>query len=1018
MQRAVIVAVCITLIPAVAGLLSAADRPLPATIDFNRDIRPIFSENCYACHGPDKNKRKADLRLDTHEGLFSTHEDRHMVVPDQVEQSELFKRITASDPEVRMPDPKSNKRLSDRQIALIREWIEQGAPWKGHWAYLTPVRAEPPVANDPEFVRNPIDQFVLAGIKEAGLRHAPEADRVTLIRRLSFDLRGLPPTESEVQSFVTDKTPDAYDRLVDRLLAAPQFGERMAMYWLDLVRFADTIGFHSDNPMNVWPYRDFVIKSFNENKPFDRFTREQLAGDLLPNATDETRVASAYNRLIETTEEGGAQPQEYAVKYECDRVRSFSTVWMAGTMGCCQCHDHKFDPYTQKDFYSLAAFFGDIQEAPVGRREPGMPLPNVEQKKELDKLDGSIADAKKKLMTDSPELIAARSEWEKSQSEPVAWTVLNPAEWHVHGESKLRREEDGSLKDYYKVASTESYVVTARTDIPGITGFRLEALEDADYPSHGPGTSPNGNFVLTGFKVNVAAEGKQADAVKLIAASADHSQGGYPISSLIDHGKGAGWAILPQTGKPHEAVFETADPIGSDSGAVLTFTLEFNAPYPQHNIGHFRISVTTGSHPATRNAPGEVNAALAVADDQRTDSQKNAIAAYYRTIAPSLQPVRQQIQTLEKQKEELLGSVPKCLVSISGPPREVRFLHRGNWQDETGDVESPAVPHFLPQSPAHKDRLTRLELADWAVSKDNPLTARVFVNRLWMLLYGSGIAKSVDDLGTQGASPSNPELLDWLACEFMDSGWDVKHVVRLMVTSGTYRQSSLATPQDREVDPFNRVYAHQSRFRLDAEMVRDNALEVAGLLSLKTGGPSVRPYQPPGYWDPLNFPPRTYEEDHGEEQYRRGVYTWWQRTFPHPSLLAFDAPTREETTCERLRSNIPQQALVLLDDPTYVEAARVFAARMIREGGPTALDRINWAYERALSRKARPQEVEVLVDLYAKHLKEYTHDPESARKLVSTGQAAVPGDLDASELAAWTSVSRVILNLSEMITRS
>ena len=1012
MYLPMLTAVVITVLTTVCSVV-AAERPLPRTIDFNRDIRPIFSANCYFCHGPDKNKRKADLRLDTKDGLFSVREDRHTVIPDNPDDSELFRRITAADPDVRMPDPKSNKRLSYREIALIRKWIEQGAPWKGHWAYLKPARPEVPASDDSTFVKNPIDNFILAGLKDAGLQHGMDADRVTLIRRLSFDLAGLPPTPAEVESFVTDRSPDAYDKLVDRLLASPHFGERMAVWWLDLVRYADSIGYHSDNPMNVWPYRDYVIKAFNENKPFDRFTIEQLAGDLLPDATQEQKIASAYNRLLETTEEGGAQPKEYVVKYETDRVRDFSTVWMAGTMGCSQCHDHKFDPYTQKDFYSLAAFFGDIEEAATGRREQGMPVLDDEQRAGLKKLGDAIADAKKKLETDTPEIAAARDEWEKQQSQPIDWVVLNPSDWQVAGESKLRRQPDGSLEDYYKVAAKETYTIDARTDIKGITGFRLEALDDAEYPLHGPGTAYNGNFVLTAFKVT--ADGKP---VKLVAATADHSQGGYPIGSAIDAAKGSGWAILPETGKPHEAVFETAEPIDSNDSTLLTFTLEFNSPFPQHNIGHLRLSVTMAGELAARSAPAEVKSALAIALDQRSDRQKNAIASYYRTISPLLRPVRDEVEKLEKSREELLKGAPACLVSASGPPREVRLLHRGNWQDETGEIESPAVPHFLSQPKGQTNRLTRLDLAKWVASPDNPLTARVVVNRLWKLFYGVGIAKNVDDLGSQGESPVNPELLDWLAVEFMESGWDVKHMVRLMVTSGTYRQSSRATQDDNEVDPFNRLCSHQSRLRLDAEMVRDNALAICGLLSPRMGGPSVKPYQPAGYWDPLNFPPRTYEASKGQDLYRRGVYTWWQRTFPHPSLLAFDAPSREEATCERLRSNIPQQALVLLNDPTYVEAARVFAARMMKEGGVGARDKINWAYQQALSRKARPQESQMLVDLYAKHLKEYTDDAESARKLLAVGSAPASKDLDASELAAWTSVARAIINLSETITRS
>lgn len=997
-------------------MLRAAAPAIPASIDFNRDIRPILSDNCYFCHGPDKNKRKADLRFDTHDGLFSTIKGHTVVVPNKPDQSELFLRVIAADPDQRMPDPKSNKRLSDREIALLKKWIEQGAPWKGHWAYLPIVRPAAPEIIDPGFVQNDLDRFVLAGLKEAGLHHAPEADRVTLIRRLSFDLTGLPPKESDVQAFLNDPSPDAYGKLVDQLLASPQFGERMATWWLDLVRYADTIGYHSDNPMNVWPYRDYVINAFNSDKPFDQFTREQLAGDLLPGSTQEQKVASAYNRLIETTEEGGAQAKEYAIKYECDRVRNISTVWMAATMGCCQCHDHKFDPYSQKDFYSMAAFFADIQEVPIGRREPGMPVTDAAQAGQLKKLDGRIADLKKTLEADTPELAAAEAQWENhlQGDQKVVWTVLEPASAKSRNHTELKTLPDGSVLGS-EFPNKDTFTITATTDLTGVTGVRLEALPDPSLPAQGPGAAPNGNFVLTGFQVSLG----KGRPVKLVRASADHSQDSYPVANALNLSAASGWAILPDVGKSHEAVFEPAEPIAINEPAKITFTLQFNSQFAQHEMGRFRISVTTSDSPGQRETPPENLRAILKSDPASwTDAQRKDMAAYYRTIAPLLKPQRDELAAAEKGKANFESSIPKCLVSISGAPRETRLLHRGNWQDDSGDVESPAVPHFLPQPKASKNRLTRLDLADWLVSNDNPLTARVVVNRLWKMYFGIGICKNLDDLGSQAESPTNPELLDYLASEFVRSGWDVKHIVRLIVTSGAYRQSSQTTPEDLRADPFNRRYAHQSRFRLDAEMVRDNALDISGLLSLKIGGPSVKPYQPAGYWDALNFPTRTYEADKGENQYRRGVYTWWQRTFANPSLLAFDAPTREEGACERTQSNIPQQALVLLDDPTYVEAARVFAARILRQGGSNTTDRFDWAYETVLDRKPRPEEVQVLAALLAKHLADYSKDPESAKKLIATGESEVPTDLNASELAAWTSVARVILNLSETITRS
>jgi hypothetical protein len=808
--------VCFTVL-ALAAPAWAAELPLPAKIDFNRDVRPIFADDCYACHGPDKNKRKAHLRLDTREGIFLDRKGKApgSVVPGKPNESELYRRVTTSDVKERMPSPGSGKRLTPREIAVLKKWIDQGAVWQGHWAWQRPTRPPVPAAAEPGFVRNEIDRYILAKLREAGLKPSPEADRVTLIRRLYFDLVGLPPTPAEVDGFVNDHRPDAYERLVDRLLTSPHYGERMAIFWLDLVRYADSIGYHSDNPMNVSPYRDYVIRAFNTNKPFDQFTVEQLGGDLLPNATLEQKVASTYNRLLQTTEEGGAQAKEYEAKYAADRVRNVSTVWMGATMGCCQCHDHKFDPFTMRDFYSLAAFFADVQEPAVGGRGPGTPIPTPQQAAELTRLDEETVAVQKKLQ----------------------------------------------------------------------------------------------------------------------AA-----------------------------------------------------------------------------------APTNIQAIQAVTPAKRTDAQQKELAAYEKDLAARQKPAREKLAQMEKRRKAFIDSIPHCLVTVSGPPRTVRLLHRGNWMDDSGPVMSPAVPRFLGRLSV-QGRASRLDLARWLVSRDNPLTARAGVNRLWKLYFGQGLSKVLDDIGSQGEWPTHPELLDWLAVEFMDSGWNVKHMARLLVTSGAYRQTSKPSLALKEKDPYNRLMGRQSPFRLDAEVVRDNALAVSGLLSAKIGGPSVKPYQPAGYWSALNFPPREWSNDHGESLYRRGLYTHWQRSFLQPSLLAFDAPSREECTCERARSNIPQQALVLLDDPTYVEAARVLAARILKEGGKNAGERLTWAFRTVLSRRPKAEEMKVLAAVYAKHAREYQADPAAARKLVSTGEYPLPQGADVSDLAAWTSVARVLLNLHETITR-
>jgi mono/diheme cytochrome c family protein len=819
---------------AVVSVGPADGAAAPAKVGFNRDIRPLLANHCYACHGPDKEKREADLRLDLRETAV-----RSAIVPGTAAKSPLVQRVSSNDPDEQMPPPDSKRRrLSPAEVALIRQWIDEGAQYEPHWAYIPPTRPPLPELKQSEWPRNPIDRFVAAVHERHGLRPSPDADPRTLVRRLRFDLTGLPPSPAEADAFVADHSPAAYEQLVDRLLALPQFGERMAAYWLDVARYADSGGYHSDNERTVWPYRDYVIHAFNGNKPFDRFTIEQLAGDLLPGATDEPRIASGYNRLLQTTEEGGAQPKEYTAKYAADRVRNTAAAWLGSTMGCAQCHDHKYDPFKTKDFYSFAAFFADVREVAVGRQEQ-TPLPTAEQAARLRQLDADVAPLEKQLATQTPELDAAQAQWERT--------------------------------------------------------------------------------------------------------------------------------------------VKTAPP---------------SPPLPK-----------------------EVAAALAIEPARRADQQKQTLAAHYRGIAPQLAAARGKLAELQRQKEELNKAIPTTLVTVAVPPREVRVLPRGNWQDDSGEVVGPAVPQFLGRLDVKDRRPTRLDLAQWLVSRDNPLVARVLVNRLWLLLFGQGIVKTADDFGMQGAPPTHPELLDWLAVELIESGWNVKHVIRLIVTSRTYQQTSRGSREVEQQDPANFWLARQGRFRLDAEMIRDNALAVSGLLSLRVGGPTVKPYQPAGYWSFLNFPTREWAADRGESQYRRGLYTFWQRTFLQPSLLAFDAPTREECTVERPRSSTPLQALVLLDDPTYVEAARVFAARMIREGGATEPDRLAFAFRQALQRVPTPAEAELLRRLYQQHLKQYSADQAAARAVLQIGDAKPPDGVAPDELAAWTSVARVILNLHETITR-
>lgn len=847
LMTTLVTATIVGIIPCTFGNSVRAIEPVPTTIEFNRDIRPILSDNCFYCHGPDKGHREADLRLDDRDAAVASG----VLAPGSPDESEILVRIDSKDSEEVMPPPHSNKKLTDQQKNLLRKWIEQGAKYQKHWAYEPPVKPEVPDGV------NGIDYLVQKRLDAIGLKLSAAADRRTLARRVYFDLIGLPPTPARLQKFLTDNSQNAYEKLVDQLLNNAHFGERMAIGWLDLVRFADTIGYHSDNPRNIWPYRDWVIDSFNKNKPFDQFTKEQIAGDLMPDASQETRVGSAFNRLLLTTEEGGAQPKDYRARMLTDRVRAVGTVWLGQTTGCAQCHDHKFDPFTTRNFYQLGAFFADINEADIGRREVGMPVPNSIQKREMEELDFQIAEFQKLLEKARPELDQAQKNWEKQVlADPAALKRLKPK----------------------------------------------------------PNDSAN--------------QKKQAP-------------------QLMD--------ILHKD-------------------------------------------------PEKRSA---------AENSQLSDYFRNQVTKLYATERDSL-------NRLLKQKQILDSQIARCLVTTRREePLTVRVLPRGDWLNESGEVVHPAFPDYLPKPETNiKNIPNRLDLAQWLVSRDNPLTARVFVNRLMAQYFGKGISKVLDDLGTQGEPPVNPELLDWLACEFMESDWDVKHMVRLIVTSKTYRQSSMASAELRSRDPENRELARQTPLRLDAELVRDNALFVAGLLDLTVGGPSIKPYQPVGYWENLNFPVRTYSPDTGPSQYRRGLYIWWQRTFLHPSLLAFDAPSREECTAERTRSNLPQQALVLLNDPTYVEAAVVFAARILDEL-PSADDRqrISLAFQTALQREPSPSEFNLLEHRLAELRREYEDSPENAQTLISKSQTNISDRSQSKEVAAWTHVARILLNLHETITR-
>ena len=969
----------ISLLSCFVVLFPLAAVALADEVRFNRDIRQILADKCYRCHGPDEKTRESDLRFDLEEAVFQDR-DQPVIVRGKPDQSELVRRITSTDPDIHMPPPDAKKPLTDREKTLLQQWIAEGAKWEGHWAFIPPRRVDvPAIPGQPEL--GAIDCFVRRRLDRENLSPSPVADPVTLTRRLHFDLTGLPPSPAEVDAFAKDPSRAAYEEMVNRLLDSKHFGERMAIYWLDVVRYADSNGYHSDEARAIAPFRDYVIDAFNQNKPYNEFVIEHLAGDLLPDATPEQQIASGFNMLLQTTNEGGAQAKEYLAKYSADRVRNTSSIFLGITMGCCECHDHKFDPFTQKDFYSFAAFFADIQEKGVGN-PPAYPVRTPEYDARLRDVETRIAERTAELNTASAELEKEQLAWEQSLN-PGSKSSLTLQPWQVIGPFTAASFDD---------AHTKAFPPETEIDLTKTYG-------DLKWQQ-------NDKFV-DGQIHNLVGDNSATYLYRVIKSGSN-----MPLELSLGSDDGIrvwlnGTQVLDQKvlrGVAPDQNKLTVNLVAGENRLLLKVS------NGSGGYGFYFNPIQTG-------LPQKVVNALQVPAAERNDQQKRDIADYYRSISPSLKSIRDEITKLEEEKKQIHSALPKTLMTKAGNPRTIRLLNRGNWMDDSGPEMMPAIPARFGALDNGDKRATRLDLANWIVDPSNPLTARTYVNRLWKLFFGHGIATPLDDLGAQGTDPTHPELIDWLAQELIDSGWDTKHMVRLMVTSHAYQQDSRMTEELKLRDPYNKLYARQSRFRLDAEIVRDNALAISGLLVDRVGGPSVKPYQPNGYWRHMNFPKRSWKADPDDNIYRRGLYTWWQRMFLHPSLLAFDAPSREECTVERPRSNTPQQALVLLNDPTYVEAARTFAERILREGGADTGARLDWAYRQAVSRSPRPTETAVLNQVHQAHLAHYHENLEAAKKLIATGRRPVPADIAADELAAWTSVARVILNLHETISR-
>ncbi|HZR18488.1 MAG TPA: PSD1 and planctomycete cytochrome C domain-containing protein [Verrucomicrobiae bacterium] len=1024
-----------------AGIAVAAAAPAPAAhVLFNRDIRPILSDTCFPCHGFDAGKRKADLRLDTLEGATTIHKGHPAIKPGDLDGSELWRRVSSSDPKAIMPPPASGKKLKPDQIALLREWIQQGAVYQKHWAFEPPVRPDPPEVKKAEWPLNDIDRFILAALEAKGLKPAREANRETLLRRVTLDLTGLPPTPEETDAFLKDHETGAYERVVERLLASPHYGEQMARYWLDVARYGDTHGLHLDNERSIWPYRDWVVSAFNENLPYDQFTVWQLAGDLLPNATREQMIASGFNRCNVSTSEGGAIDEEFQVRYAVDRVETTSAAWLGLTMGCAVCHDHKLDPIKQKEFYEVFSIFNNISEKAMDGNAllppPTMQLPTPEQARQMTDYDSKLADLRKQLhelvagldyqdpatLTNAAKPEPKEFVWIEDdfptnthvqvnqEKEPSKWVTRDQGPVYS-GERSIRRSGKGIDQIYFEDASPLKAAA-------GDKFFAYVYLDPKDPPK----------AIMLQFhtdKWDHRANWGDIDAI-------DYGEKGTPEKRDM--------GALPETGKWVRLEVEAAA-VGLKPGAKVTGmsfaqfdgtvywdkagVLSPNDPAQNPYVSFAAWNRIERGLGDKAEAPQEIKDLLKKEDAKFEEADRKTLKDYflesvYEDPATDLKPLRMELKSVKKERDELDGKITATMISKElEKPRPAWVLIRGQY-DKHGEPVGPGVPGILPPLP-QSEVTNRLTFAKWLVEPNHPLTARVTVNRFWQQFFGTGIVKTAEDFGTKGEWPSHPELLDWLATEFIRTGWDVKQFVKLIVTSATYRQDSQVTPELLAVDPENRLLARGPRFRLDAEELRDEALYIGGLLDLKMGGRGVRPYQPPGIWEAVGYTTSTtakYTQDHGDALYRRSLYLFWKRTAPPPTMITFDAPSREKCRARRERTNTPLQALITLNDPQYFEAARHLGYRMLHEGGGEDAARLRYGFRLATGRPPCDSECTVLEESLAAQRAHYAKDFEAARKTISVGESPVPEDVPPPELAAYTMVANLILNLDEVLTRN
>jgi mono/diheme cytochrome c family protein len=1009
-------------VAAVIAWVAGGEAPTAETVRFERDVQPILATRCFTCHGPET--QKSGLRLDRKEDALRGGDSGPVIVAGDAESSLIVQLVTGQDPDRVMP-PKDGP-LTEAQIVTLKAWIVAGAEWpetpvevvpapvaSEHWAFLTPVRDVPPIVKDLEWVANPIDAFVLAGLEKVNIEPSPAADKVTLVRRLHFDLIGLPPSPEDIDGFLNDESPYAYESLVNRLLASPHFGERWGRYWLDSARYADSDGYEKDLPRPyAYRYRDWVIDALNRDVPYDRFVIEQLAGDLLPNPSADQVIATGFHRNTLTNKEGGIDPEEDRVKIAVDRTNTTSSVFLGLTMGCAQCHSHKYDPISHREYYQFFSFFNTATEKDVPAALPGEEVAYREAKA---RFDAQVAELTKGIHEYRAQLAAKLPDWEASLTvPPEGWQVIDPLSYASSGGSEFQKLEDKSLLLTGENPLEDKYTIVTRIREVNLQSIRLEALTHESFVNGGPGRAHNGNFVLGEFTVYAApvSDPSNVKQIPLTQAKADFEEPGHEAALAIDGDPETGWAIYApgDFNEDRTATFVASEPFGDPTGTILTFVLDHRYGR-QHNVGRVRLAVST-LLPDAVTFSDEAYLALRTPAEQRTDQQKEALLDYFASLDPKMRELKSPLEGLLKAEPQPPATKAQTMAENPDPPKT--FVHvRGDFLTKGEEVQA-GTPAVLPPFKARGARADRLDLARWIVDPANPLTARVQVNRVWQHLFGRGLVATPEDFGTRGERPSHPELLDWLATEYMARGWSTKDLIRLIVNSSTYRQSSTERPELLEIDPENRLLARQSRYHVEAEITRDAFLAASGLLARNIGGPSVRPPQPKditelGYAGQVQWP-----ESPAPDKYRRGLYIFFQRTVPYPMLMTFDCPDSNVSVVRRARSNTPTQALTLLNDPVFFECAQYFGKRMLTECNADAPTRIRWAFRRCLGRHPTDAEVARLVKFLAEQQVAFAANPVVAGNF-ATGY--IPDGVEPTTAAAYIALARVLMNLDEFVTR-